>query len=457
MYDAWKNVLAEMERQLSEQIFSTWFTDTELISSDGEVARVGVPNVFKQGQLKKKFNTQITEALKNAGVKFQTVEYVVKGKNHVKKRPREINPSADVAARAGRVERLQVSVNEVVSTRFQTGLNAKYTMGNFVTGSNNDLAVSVAKYVIENPGQRYNPFFLYGGPGLGKTHLVQAVGNELLHNNPKMRVLYIPVNHFYTEFITAVQKGGMEKFRKKYSSLDVLIIDDFQLIVGKDKSQEEFFNIFNDMHQAEKQIIVTSDRLPDQLKAVDERLSSRLAWTGPVDLQMPSFEDRCAILKSKAEFQGVEIEDEAIEFLAENVKTNIRELEGAFNRVTAMAELRGVSPLMLINDGYVNTNSGSRSKSVTPKRIVEKVAHHYDLSVKEMCGKSRVAHIKTARQVAMYLLSEELQMSTTKIAPEVGVKDHSTVMHGIKKIKQDMKLDFSLRDDLAAIRDDLYD
>ena len=457
MYDAWKNVLAEIKTQLPEQIFTTWFADTELISVKGGIARVGVPNVFKQGQLKKKFDPQITAALRNAGVDFTVVEYILQGKSKVKRRPREINPSTDIAARTGRVERIKTVVSDVAGTGFQTGLNAKYNLSNFVTGSNNDLAVSVAKYVIENPGQRYNPFFLYGGPGLGKTHLVQAIGNELLHNNPKMRILYIPVNHFYTEFISAVQKGGMEKFRKKYSSLDVLIIDDFQLIVGKDKSQEEFFNIFNDMHQAEKQIIVTSDRLPDQLKEVDERLSSRLAWTGPVDLQMPSFEDRCAILKSKAEFQGIEIEDEAIEYLAENVKTNIRELEGAFNRVTAMAELRGMTPLALINDGYVGASSGRKQKSITPKRLVEKVAHHFDLSVKEMCGRSRVTHIKTARQVAMYLLSEELQMSTTKIAPEVGVKDHSTVMHGIKKIKQDMKLDFKLREDLATIRDELYD
>lgn len=457
MYDAWKSALAELERKIPGPNFSTWFADTSLLSVQDGVATIGVPNVFKEKQLRSKYNAQIVEALKNCGVEFEMIDYEVQTKSRVKRQPREIRPSADVAARTGRVERIQVPVKKFTAARFNTGLSARYTMSNFVTASNNDVAVGVAEYVIKHPGEKYNPFFLYGGPGLGKTHLVQAIGNALVHDNPSMKVLYTPINHFYAEFVDAVRKGEMEGFERKYNSLDVLIVDDFQQIVGKDKSQEEFFNIFNDMYQAEKQVIVTSDRLPEQIKSVDKRLASRLAWAGAFDLQMPTFEDRCAILKAKAEFEGREIEDAAVEYLAENVKASIRDLEGAFNHLMTMAELRGVSPLALIDDGYVHANTAPRNKTVTPKRVVERVAHYYDLSVKEMCGRSRVSHIKTARQVAMYLLSEELQMSTPKIAGEVGVKDHTTVMHGIKKIKSDMKLDFTLRDQLAELRERIYE
>ena len=455
VFDVWKNVLAEIERKIPSTHFSTWFTDTSFVGIKGDTAIVGVPNVFKEKQLRSKYNDLISTALRNNGVNFKRLDYSLQSKSRVRKTGREITPDAETAARTGRVERIKVPVKKVEG--FKTGLNAKYTMSGFVIGSNNDLAVSVAKNVIDQPGERFNPFFLYGGPGLGKTHLVQAIGNELLSKNPKMKVLYTPINHFYSEFIESIQKKEMDKFQKKYKSLDVLIIDDFQFIVGKEKSQEEFFNIFNDMYQQNKQIIVTSDRLPGQIKTVDERLASRLMQAGPIDMQFPSFEDRCAILRSKAEYMGVEIEAEAIEFLAENVKTNIRELEGEFQRVLALAELKGVTPLGLINDGYVKTANVTHARTATPRRVVEKVAKHYDLTVKEMCGKSRVAHIKNARQVTMYLLSEELQMSTPKIAREVGVKDHTTVMHGIKKIKGDLKLNFSLRDQLAEIREEIYE
>lgn len=457
MFDVWKNVLAELEQRIPAAAFSTWFTDTSFVGIKNGTAIIGVPNVFKKKQLEMKYSKQIETALRNNGVTFERLEYSVQSRSKVKKAGREITPDAETSARVGRVERIKVPINKIGGASFRTGLNKKYTLSNFVIGSNNDLAVSIAKNIIDQPGERYNPFFLYGGPGLGKTHLVQAIGNELLGKDPDLKILYIPINHFYSEFIEAIQKKATDKFQKKYKSLDVLIIDDFQFIVGKEKSQEEFFNIFNDMYQQNKQIIVTSDRLPEQIKTVDERLASRLRQTGPVDMQFPSFEDRCAILRSKAEFQGVEIESEAIEFIAENVKTNIRELEGELQRVLALAELKGVTPLGLINDGYVKTPNVARVRSVTPKRVVERVAKYYDLSVKEMCGKSRVAHIKNARQVTMYLLSEELQMSTPKIAREVGVKDHTTVMHGIKRIKGELKLNFSLRDQLAEIREEIYD
>ena len=453
MFDVWKNVLAEFEQTLPKEQFTTWFTDTDIISQQDGVVVIGVPNVFKLRQLEKKYQTRIEKSLQKNGVNYNEIQFAVKKIKKMKK-PREISSGVE-KIRPDRV--VKIPVQKVNQNLITTGLNDKYQIENFVIGSNNDLAVSVAKSVIENPGDKYNPFFLYGGPGLGKTHLVQAIGNALLKKNPNYKILYTPINHFYTEFVDAVRKGGMDNFRKKFRKLDVLIIDDFQFIVGKEKSQEEFFNIFNDMYQLNKQIIVTSDRLPSQIKTVDERLASRLTWAGAIDLQMPSFEDRTAILKSKAEFMGVDVEDEAIEYLAENIKTNIRELEGEFNRLIAMSDLKNVTPLELINEGYVNTVNIVKNKPVSAKIVVEKVAKYYQLSIKEMCGKSSVSHVKTARQVAMYLLSEELQMSTNKITFEVGVKDHTTVMHGIKKIKKDLKLNFNLRDQITEIRSSIYE
>ena len=457
MFDVWKNVLAEVEQAVPHTVYITFFTKTKLISTSGGVVQVGAPNVFITRQLQRKYDKEIAEALRRNGIVFNTIEYVVESSSKIKKKKgREITDgevkTADVVTR-----RLKSATGPTVKV-FGTGLNPSYTLDSFVVGSNNELAVSIAKNVVEHPGDKCNPYFLYGGPGLGKTHLEQAIGNEIVKRYPNMKVLYTPTNHFFSEFIEMIKKNKGDAFSQKYRKLDVLIIDDFQQMIKKDRSQEEFFNIFNDLYQANKQIIVTSDRLPDQIATLDERLSSRLTWAGAIDLQMPTFEDKCAILRSMADFKGFEIEDEAIAYIAENVKTNIRDLEGQLARLMAISELRGRTPLEIINDSsdggvVVGRRSGG---AVPPSKVVEKVAKSYNISVEELTSKSRVAHIKTARQVAMYLLGEELGLSLNKVAQEVGVKDHTTVMHGQKKIKADMKLDFSLRERISSIRESLY-
>lgn len=451
MYDVWKNALAEIEQQISTANFSTWFQDTSLLSTeDGEI-KIGVKNSFYVKQLRNRYLDLIKTALENNNITVNNIDFEVQSGTKPKVRPREITPTDTVVK-----SRIKKVKTELTNQPTNTGLNNKYTLDNFVVGSNNDLAVSAARSIIDSPGDRYNPFFLYGGPGLGKTHLVQAIGNELLKKNPDLKIFYTPISHFYSDFIDAVKLGKGKEFNLKFRKLDVLIIDDFQFIVGKEKSQEEFFNIFNDLYQLNKQIIVTSDRLPSQIKSVDERLASRLTWAGAFDLQLPKFEDKCAILRAKAELMGAEIEPEAIEYIAENVNTNIRDLEGEFSTILLMSEVRGLTPLELIENGAVNVNKTSKLRPVSAKQIVEKVAKYYELPVKEMCGKSRVAHIKTARQVAMFLLSKELNLSTNKIAAEVGVKDHTTVMHGVKKIEKDLKLNFTLRDQIEEIKEKIY-
>ena len=451
MYDVWKNVLAEIEQKVSPDNFSTWIKDTSLISIEDGVVKISVRNSFYVKQLRSRYFDKFSSALKNNGVEFNDIEFIVQSDSKAKVKPHEvINGSEKVR------ERVKSLKSSKPLSGYENGLNEKYTLDNFIVGSNNDLAVSAAKSIIDSPGTRYNPFFLYGGPGLGKTHLVQAIGNELLKRNPNLKILYTPISHFYSDFVDSIQNGKGKEFHKKFQKLDVLIIDDFQFIVNKEKSQEEFFNIFNDLYQLNKQIIVTSDRLPSQIKTVDERLASRLTWAGAFDLQLPKFEDKCAILKAKAEMLGAEIEQEAIEYLAENVNTNIRDLEGEFSTLLLMSDVRGITPLELIRNGAVNVNKGSKMRSVSAKRVLDTVAKYYQLTIKDMCGKSRVSNIKTARQVAMFLLSKELSMSTPKIALEVGVKDHTTVMHGIKKIESDLKLNFTLRDQIEEIKEKIY-
>ncbi|MBR5046551.1 chromosomal replication initiator protein DnaA [Candidatus Saccharibacteria bacterium] len=450
MYNVWENALAEIEQKISPANFSTWFQDTSLLSTDNGNIIIGVKNSFYIKQLRSKFNDIIKDALIKNGINVNTIDYEVNTKTKSKVRPREVIPEDSIK---NHIKPIKKSFETKTTSN---GLNNKYTLDNFVIGSNNDLAVSAAKSIIDAPGTRYNPFFLYGGPGLGKTHLVQAIGNELLRKNPDYKILYTPISHFYSDFIDAIQSGKGKEFNRKFEKLDCLIIDDFQFIVGKEKSQEEFFNIFNDLYQLNKQIIVTSDRLPSQIKSVDERLASRLTWAGAFDLQLPKFEDKCAILRAKAELMGADIEQEAIEYIAENVNTNIRDLEGEFSTILLMSEVRGLTPWELIQNGSTSIIKSNKLRPVSSKQIIEKVAKYYNLSTKEMCGKSRVSNIKTARQIAMFILSKELSMSTTKIASEVGVKDHTTVMHGIKKIESDLKLNFTLRDQIEEIKEQIY-
>lgn len=449
MYNAWENVLAEIEQKISPANFSTWFQDTSLLSTDDGNILIGVKNSFYVKQLRAKYLTIIKDALIKNGITVNAIDFEVKSNVKPKIRPREVSAAIDLKTT------IQKNIKKPTNTN-ENGLNDKYTLDNFVIGSNNDVAVAAAKSIIKNPGTRCNPFFLYGGPGLGKTHLVQAIGNELIKKNPNYKILYTPVSRFFSDFIDAIQNGKGKDFNRKFEKLDCLIIDDFQFIMNKEKSQEEFFNIFNNLYQLNKQIIVTSDRLPSQIKTVDERLASRLTWAGAFDLGLPKFEDKCAILRAKAEFMGAEIEPEAIEYIAENVNTNIRDLEGELSTILLMSEVRGLTPWELIKNGAANISKSSKLRPTSSKQVLEKVAKYYNLSVKEMCSKSRISNIKTARQVAMFILSKELSMSTTKIATEVGVKDHTTVMHGIKKIENDLKLNFTLRDQIESIKEKIY-
>ena len=344
MYNVWENVLAEIEQKISPAYFSTWFQDTSLMSAENGHIVIGVKNSFYVKQLRTKYYNIIADALTKNGVTVDNIDFEVKSDVKPKVRSREVPVT---------IELPKLKSIKKTSDATDNGLNSKYTLDNFVICSNNDVAVAAAKSIIKNPGTRCNPFFLYGGPGLGKTHLVQAIGNELLKKNPNFKILYIPVSRFYSDFIDAIQNGKGKDFNRKFEKLDCLIVEDFQFIVNKEKSQEEFFNIFNNLYQLNKQIIVTSDRLPSQIETVDVRLASRLTMGGAFDLQLPKFEDKCAILKAKAEFMGAEIEPEAIEYIAENVNTNIRDLLGSLSKMALPALIKTANFALLLVSNWL--------------------------------------------------------------------------------------------------------
>lgn len=452
MFDVWKNALEEIKKEISDAKFNTFFQKTSLISTENGEIKIGVPNGFMQVNIQKNFDKNIRNALAHNNIEVKSVEYIISDSNTKILKPREV-----VSVEAPRRVGSKTYISNSPSRNISNGLSKEYTFSNFTVGSNNDLAVYAAKEVISNPGKKRNPFFLYGKSGVGKTHLIQAIGNELLKKNPNLKILYTPINHFYSDFISAVKSKKPDSWRPKYENLDVLIVDDFQLIANKDKSQVEFFNLFNDMYLSKKQVIVASDRLPDEIETVDVRLASRLTQNGAWDIQLPGYEERVAILQAKAEYDGVDIEQEAIEYIAENVKTNIRDLNAEYEKLIAFAELRGVTPLQIINMGFPGSSSSASKHTTTPKKVIDKTAKFYNMTTATMLSKSRVANIKNARQVAMYLLRYELHLSTTQVASEIGVKDHTTVMNGTDRIKDEIKMNFKLREDINTLREKIYE
>lgn len=447
----WQNALSEIEHSVSEVNFKTWFKPTTLLSFDGSTLVVEVSNIFSKRQFEVKFNDLIVETLAKQDIHPKTIQYKVKsaGTSRRSKVSREIAPEQTTTQTSKPVQMMPATKT------LGNSLNPKYTFESFIVGSCNDLAHTACYAVASNPGVKYNPLFIYGGVGLGKTHLLQAVGNKIQTTNPSARVLYISSETFVSDFLEHIRfkKTG---FSEKYRNVDVLIIDDMQFIAGKEKTQEEFFHTFNTLHQANKQIIIGSDKPPRSIPTLTERLRSRLEWGMAIDIQMPDFETRCAIIETKASLSNVTLERNTVEFLASQVKTNVRELEGALNQVLAFAEMRGVEPSITIAEGLLNDVAKTRPRHITPKQIITKTAHHFQVEVKEVCSARRDKHIALPRQVAMYLLRSELHMSFPKIANELGRKDHTTAMHSVDKIEKSMKIDLIVREHVADIQEQLY-
>lgn len=448
----WQAVLGEIEVSVSRASYVTWFKNTTLLRFDDEILVVGVPNVFIKQQLERKFNNLVGDALKNNGIVPKSIQYKVHSNGALHKKVADDQPIVLSQTRTASKKQAQKSS---LSHTYRQGLNKDYTFENFIVGSGNELAYAACQAVAANPGKKYNPLFLYGGVGIGKTHLVQAVGNAILENNKDAHIVYISSEQFVQEFLDAIRFKKNTDFAGYYRSADVLIVDDIQFIGGKEKTQEEFFHTFNALHQASKQIIISSDKPPSEIPTLEERLRSRFAGGMSIDMQIPDFETRCAIVQTKAQTKSFNLPQPVVEFLANNIRTNIRELEGALNQLIAFCEMRSMEPDLALAKSVIGINK-ARPKHITPRQVVDKTARYFQISVDDILGPKRDKDIVVPRQVAMYMLRSELHLSFPKIAKELGRKDHTTAIHSVEKIEKEAGVDQNIKSAISTIKEKLY-
>jgi chromosomal replication initiator protein len=450
----WRAALGELQVSLSPANYETWLKDTQLVDVDGDRFCVAAPNGFAKDWLENRYRSLIAQTLARVVGYSVNVEFEV----------RELDPEAPVEVgsqeEAARPESPRVRLEPGRVGAAEGGgvnLNSRYTFRTFIVGSANRLAHAASLSVAERPGEAYNPLFLYGGVGLGKTHLMHAVGNAVVQRYPRKKVVYATSEKFTNDFITSIQVGRIDDFRARYRQIDLLLIDDIQFIADKERTQEEFFHTFNAIHEDGKQIVLSSDRPPKQIITLEERLRSRFEWGLIADLTAPDLETRIAILRTKSEEQGVRVDHEALEFIARKVVSNIRELEGALNRIVAYASMQGMPINVDLAQAVLsNVLYSPRKRAVTPERIAMAVSDYYDVDLETLRGKKRDRAVVVPRQIAMYLMREETDVSLLRIGAELGGRDHSTVLHACRKIDQEASRNEELRRELAAVRESIF-
>ena len=445
----WATALGELQIALTKANFDTWFKDTAIVSEEDDVYCVGVPNTFAREWLEKKYRSQVREALQHIVGRTVDVRFVTSG---TPSRPATTLRPAGPTQTNG-------ATNAVAERRDAPSavLNPRYAFSTFVVGSNNRLAHAAALSVAERPGHSYNPLFIYGGSGLGKTHLMHAIGNAVTSRHPRKRVAYATSEKFTNEFINSIRTQKTEEFRDRYRRIDVLLIDDIQFIAGKEGTQDEFFHTFNAIHEEGKQIVLSSDRPPKAISSLEERLRSRFEWGLIADISPPDLETRIAILRAKAEAQNVAVPPPVIDFLAQRIVSNIRELEGALTRVVAYSTLNALPVTIdLAQQMLQNLLQSPRRQSLSPEKIVEVVARYYQVPVEQLRGKARDKQIVLPRQVAMYLMREETEAPLLRIGAALGGRDHSTVLHGCEKIEREMSESDDFRREVGSVRELLY-
>ena len=440
----WQVVLAELELSIPKANFKTWFQNTSLskIEEDTKTAVIMVPNNFTKNWLEKRYHKNILKILEKATdgeIKKIRYEY------ETGKPP--LSPKF--------LESFKVPVQKEKVNGF--GLNPNYTFERFVAGKENELAYAASCAVAKNPGKKYNPLFIYGGVGLGKTHLLHAIGHAILEKNRYLKVLCTNAEKFTNEFVEAIRSGTMEKFNKNYRNLDVFLIDDIQFIAGKKGTQEAFFHIFNSLHQIDKQIVITSDRPPKTIPTLEDRMVSRFEWGLIADIIPPGLEMRLAILRAKCQEKKFFLSDEILNYLASQITNNVRELEGVLNRLMVYRDFHGIELDLAVTKSIINSlSTGSNKKFVRLKEVLETVSDFYNIKVSEMIGPSRKKELVEPRQVAMYLLREELKASFPLIGKEFGNRDHTTVMHSYEKIKKEVEAEGRKKQEIDFIKQKLY-
>jgi chromosomal replication initiator protein len=442
---AWQSVLGQLQMEMPKASFDTWVRDTSVVSyADGSLT-IGVLNAYARDWLESRLAGTINRLLLGIMNTEVDIQFVVASGDY--------SDVTDDPTKAETDSESYIPASAPVTRTRHPALNPRYTFANFVVGSNNRLAHAAALAVAENPARAYNPLFLYGGVGLGKTHLLQAIGNACHERG--LSVLYVSSEEFTNDLINAIRTHNTPAFREKYRSIDVLLVDDIQFIAGKESTQEEFFHTFNTLHGQDKQIIVSSDRPPKSLVTLEERLRSRFEWGLTADIQAPDLETRLAILRSKAERNGRNVPDEILETIARRVQSNIRELEGALNRIIAFADLSGSALTSQLAEIALADLLPHR-RDVTPKQLIELVAREWQITVDALLSRDRSHKIAEPRQVAMYLLRKETDASLPQIGEVLGGRDHTTVMYAIEKISGDIETKPDLRKRVLNVKQQLY-
>ena len=442
----WENTLRELEAELSRANFSTWFKNTAIIKQDDGTVVVGVPNEFVKDWLQNKFHKMILKSLRNLSDHIRSIEYVVhkiEDKNSEKKEVEK--PRSAMSA--------ELPLADLYVNR-EDGLNPRYTFDNFIIGAFNELAYAASQAILKKVGTNvYNPLFIYGNTGLGKTHLIQAIGNEIKKSHPGKKVFYITSEKFSVDYINSVGQGSktMSVFKEKYRKYDLFIMDDIQFLSNKEKTQEELFHIFNELYHNNKQIIFSSDRHPNYIPALEDRLKSRFSSGMIVDVQEPEYESRLAILHAKAQINKFFPPAEVIDYLASSVKGNIRELEGLLNGIICQSQLKNRHLTLNEIKPFIK-NTAKPKKLLSVKEIVKVICDFYNIEEDHVYEKTRRKEVLKPRQIAMFILREDFNISYPTIGQKLGGRDHTTVMHSCEKVKIDMKSDLSLIQEIDQIR-----
>ncbi|MBI2062235.1 MAG: chromosomal replication initiator protein DnaA [Candidatus Yanofskybacteria bacterium] len=448
--ELWKAVLGEMELSLTKANFTTWFKNTSILSKDKSAVVVSVPNGFIKEWLENKFNKRILQSLRNLTPEIREIKYTI-GRPKIELVKQDLSKiSLDTEFEEKVESDLDKDLDRI------TNLNRKYSFESFVVGSNNELAHAAASAVTKNLGRLYNPLFLYGGVGLGKTHLLQAIGNKIMTENREKKVYYIPAERFTAEIVEAIRNKTIEELKAQYAKLDLLMIDDVQFIAGKEKTQDIFFSTFNELYGKNKQIVLSSDRPPQTIPALEERLRSRFQGGMVADVGIPDFETRLAILKLKTTERSYELNLEVLTYIATHIQKNVRELEGALNRVVAFGQIYNRVPDIKEVKNILNTYLSTPYRKTSPQTVLKSVADFYSISSADLVKRSRKKEIVKPRQVAMYLLREETKLSFPEIGQKLGGRDHSTVIHACEKIKNEVSVDEPLKQELILIKERVY-
>jgi chromosomal replication initiator protein len=448
--EVWQAVLAQIQLTVSPANFTTWFKSTNIVSIKEGGVVISVSNSFVKEWLEQKYQRQILKILHTVNEDIREIIFLVK-KDVIKIQKDPVVVSAKTESHIEGVGQLGFEEFKISK---ESNLNPKYCFDNFIVGPYNELAHAASWAVAKAPGTAYNPLFIYGGVGLGKTHLLQAVGNEIVNKFPDKKVKYIPTEKFTSEIITSIKNGEMENLKAKYHDISTLIIDDIQFLANKEKTQEEFFHIFNSLYNKNKQIILSSDRAPKAIPALTERLRSRFEGGMIADVSLPDYETRLAILKAKCQQMALNFPDDVLSFIASNVQSNIRELEGALTKLAAHVKFQNVAPDTEICKAVLL--SLTPKKVINFKKIIQGVTEFYDLKEKDLMSSSRKKEIVRPRQVIMYLLREELKASFPFIGRKLGDKDHTTVIHAYKKISSEVKLNEGLQEEINLLKQKIY-